>query len=413
MRAPRPRALRQPGCMQTIVKTTKPQDLLALVPHLVGFRPSNSLVLVAFRGKRTGGAYRVDLPAPASDLVYKRIATTLIGMLCRIQGADGVVPVIYTDDRFDECGGIPRETLARRLISRARAAGFDVKEALCVAQDGWGSYYDDEGAGRQPLGMIDESAAHNALVGVNEGPLKTPHERATLPASTLLRQEAVARQIERLRAEFARCVASGPDEDGEIAIGRDPAMVLDGWTNPVGVAEVAIGWQPDGLDPAGVALIVLAAELPRIRDVLLYDWAWGAEAGRTAHAANLRYARGGSLDENEDGMLALAGMGMPRPDPDRIKRAIELLGRVTADAPRSTRPPLLTMLGWLHWALGSGSTAGLHIDAALAIDPDYGLADLVDTMLSQGLLPEWAFDRPERKSDERIVSLPVDDDRDR
>jgi hypothetical protein len=67
----------------------------------------------------------------------------------------------------------------------------------------------------------------------------------------------------------------------------------------------------------------------------------------------------------------------------------------------------------LHWALGSGSTAGLHIDAALAIDPDYGLADLVDTMLSQGLLPEWAFDRPERNSDERVVSLPVDDDRDR
>ncbi|HWU57763.1 MAG TPA: DUF4192 family protein, partial [Microbacteriaceae bacterium] len=64
MQAHRVRALRQPGCMQTIVKTTKPQDLLALVPHLVGFRPSNSLVLVAFRGKRTGGAYRVDLPAP-------------------------------------------------------------------------------------------------------------------------------------------------------------------------------------------------------------------------------------------------------------------------------------------------------------------------------------------------------------
>jgi hypothetical protein len=399
--------------MQTIVKTTKPQDLLALVPHLVGFHPSNSLVLVAFRGKRTGGAYRVDLPAPASDLVYKRIATTLIGMLCRVQGADGVVPVIYTDDRFDECGGIPRETLARRLISRARSAGFDVKEALCVAQDGWGSYFDDEAVGPQPLAMIDESGAHDVFVGVDERPLKTPRERATLPSSTLLRQEAVARQIERLRAEFARCFATGPDPVGQIAIGRDPAMVLDGWTNPVGVAEMAISWRPDDIDPAGVALIVLAAQLPRIRDVLLYDWAWGAEAGRTAHAANLRYARGGLLDEDEDGMLALAGMGMPRPDPKRIKLAIELLDRVAADAPRSTRPPLLTMLGWLHWALGSGSTAGLHIDAALAIDPDYGLADLVDTMLSQGLLPEWAFDRPEPDRDERIVSLPVDDDAER
>jgi len=409
--------------MQTIVKTHQPHDLLALVPSLVGFRPTNSLVLVAFRGKRTGGAYRVDLPAPSSDIVYKRIATTLIGMLCRIQGADGVVPVIYTDDGFDECGGIPREALARKLIARARTAGFDVKDALCVARDGWGSYFDDERSCRHPLALIDESEAHRAVLESDRAELSTPRERAALPSSAPLRQEAVAREIERLRVEFARCFADDADPlsefladsrpAGQTRIGRDPAMVLDGWTNPVGVAESAIRWSQDDLDPACVALVVLGASLPRIRDVLLYDWAWGAEAGRKAHAANLRYSHGEPLREDEEGMLALAGMGMPRPDPERLQRAIGLLKRVTADAPTSARAPLFTMLAWMQWALGSGSTAGLHLESALAIDPAYGLAEIVDGMLRMGMLPEWAFDRIDEHQEERVVSIPADDDRSR
>jgi len=409
--------------MQTIVKTTQPYDLLALVPQLVGFRPTDSLVLVAFRGKRTGGAYRVDLPTASSDLVAKRIATTLIGMLCRIRGADGVVPVIYTDDRFDECGGIPRETLARRLIGRARTAGFAVKEALCVAPDGWGSYFDDEDAPPQPLSLIEESAVHTAVPEEDRSPLTPPHERAALPTSTPLRQEAVARELARLRKAFGECIVDGDDplraflKAGAAAdtptIARDPMMILDGWTNPVGIAELAIGWNPDELDAAHAALIVLGAELPRIRDVFLYDWSWGADAARTAHAANLRFSHGEPLDEDDDGMLALMGLGMPQPDPDRIRRAIELLKTVAADAPRSSRAPLLTMLAWFQWALGSSSTAGIHLDAALAIDPNYGLADLIATMLARGMLPEWAFERRDkdpRDSIERVVAIDSDED---
>jgi hypothetical protein len=82
---------------------------------------------------------------------------------------------------------------------------------------------------------------------------------------------------------------------------------------------------------------------------------------------------------------------MPRPDPERIERAIELLRSTAAHLPERHRAPLLTMLGWLHWALGRGSVAGRFVDAARRIDPRYGLAELLARMLGAGMLPEWAY----------------------
>jgi hypothetical protein len=52
------------------------------------------------------------------------------------------------------------------------------------------------------------------------------------------------------------------------------------------------------------------------------------------------------------------------------------------------------MLAWCHWALGAGTLAGRWVDQARAIDPEYGLAELLDRMLSAGRLPDWAWEVP-------------------
>jgi hypothetical protein len=75
------------------------------------------------------------------------------------------------------------------------------------------------------------------------------------------------------------------------------------------------------------------------------------------------------------------------------------------------RAPLLTMLAWLNWALGLGSTAGLFIEQARAIDPRYGLAELLDSMLHNGMLPEWAFDPPDVDPDQRVVTIEAGESR--
>ena len=65
--------------MTVILKAHGPADLLAMAPPMVGFLPRNSVVLVAFRGKRTCGAMRFDLPASGDRVVHKRVVTTIVG----------------------------------------------------------------------------------------------------------------------------------------------------------------------------------------------------------------------------------------------------------------------------------------------------------------------------------------------
>src|SRR5206468_8820379 len=100
---------------------------------------------------------------------------------------------------------------------------------------------------------------------------------------------------------------------------------------------------------------------------------------------------GEPLGPEEAPGLAFSGGDMPRPEADRVERAIELLRLTAAHLPERHRAPLLTMVAWLHWALGRGSVAARFVDAVLAIDPDYGLAELLARMLGAGMLPEWAY----------------------
>ncbi|HEV7623132.1 MAG TPA: DUF4192 family protein, partial [Amnibacterium sp.] len=59
--------------MTEIVKAARPVDFLRLVPRLVGFRPIESVVLVAFTGKRTQAAMRFDLPDTDDPVVLDAI----------------------------------------------------------------------------------------------------------------------------------------------------------------------------------------------------------------------------------------------------------------------------------------------------------------------------------------------------
>jgi hypothetical protein len=83
----------------------------------------------------------------------------------------------------------------------------------------------------------------------------------------------------------------------------------------------------------------------------------------------------------------------PAPDADRLRRALRLARAVAARAPRASRPGPLTVAAWLSWALGRSSHAAHYLDLVAEIDPRYGLAALLRTMVDAAMLPEWAFRR--------------------
>ncbi|MHA6670348.1 DUF4192 domain-containing protein [Homoserinimonas sp. A447] len=370
--------------MSVIVKAQGPADLLAMMPSLIGFTPQRSFVLLAFRGKRTCGAIRFNLPSSTTEAVLKRIATNAVGTLCKISGVDSVVVAIFTDEAIGT-GGMPHSDFADVLGRRLRFSGFGLRESLCQASDGWGSYCDaDTPDGGHPLSDIA-----NSPVVANLPPEALPDDADT-PARVPDAPAADKKRVSNALARYRRLAVIERKGD----LDSLPAE-LDALGDLTGFVEKALDWDESAIRDND-ALLLFVLQGPPMRDTTMLQWASSLAIGDVMMDEAERWNRGGrdlSMADVVTSPNLMFGRG-PRPDPERIERGIQLLLTVVSRAEDAERLSPLCMLAWLNWALGRGSRAGRYIDEARAIDPNYGMAELLDTMLSNGMLPEWAFAVP-------------------
>jgi len=393
--------------MTTIVKTAHAKDFLALVPQLVGFQPRQSIVFVAFRGSRTCAAVRFDLPDDSLMQHHRRVATSLVGMLSKLPGADGVVPVVYTEGAYrgggpgapDGDAGPPHSLFVAAVIERFLFSGYRVRDALCVAGDAWGSYLDpDCPAEGRSLDDIARSEALGEVPQLARSRFGDVAQWAALPVVDLATKEVVARKLRELTRAFQPgrfgAPATAHADDGITAVEADVALAL-GLDDPArvhdlpAVLELILAHDVARLDDRAAAFVIAICRSPALRDVVMLQWAFDLATGDRVLDDAESFAAGTPAESLDSGVLML-GQG-PRPDPERVEVAIELLKAIAARAPRPDRPPLLCMLAWLNWALGRSSVAHLFVTAAQEIDARYGLAELLRTVLDRGMLPEWAF----------------------
>lgn len=350
--------------MQTIVTTQQPQDLLALVPALVGFQPHESIVLVAFHGKRTCGAFRFDLPRSESEIVRRRIVTSMMGVFCRLPAADALVPVVYTEDAGKRP---PAEALVGALLRRADAAGYRVRDAFWVGPADWGSFFDSADAHPRRLELIADSPVHAQVSEKGIASACSLEQQATLPRIASAQGRAVKDAIDS--------VLHGPRSQDAF----DPSLMCsDSGARDELLAQIddVLSWNAECVTPKQVAQVVVWACAPWLRDILLFQWGWGELGGRATIELALHHRDGAALDPDVPFATALAGMNTPRPNLPRVARAIAVLRAVAAHAPEDVRAPVLTMLAWLHWTLGHSSLSGRFVEQARTLDPAYGLADL-------------------------------------
>lgn len=356
--------------MTLILKAPNPADFLALVPELVGGTLRDSVVLVAFRGNRTCCALRFDLPSSESAVVQRRVATSMLGMLHRVSGVDGVAVVIYTD--LAAAGEQPHGDLAEVIERRAEYSGLIVRDVLFVASDEWGRYPDLCGRGAVgsvggPIAQIASSSVVDRIPAHLRQP-DTP--RALLPSVDLATSERVARLLREFRGEGRASSRSGLYDDLLIDIPEFfEGVIADG---------------PDELPDWVAAAVIALAQSGELRDVAMLQWAFGLEIGGRL------FDRDRSLDAAE----LMLGRGTLRPDPERLRSGVAIAAALAARAPRGDRVVLLAILAWLHWASGRSSAAAEAIRAADAIDGEYGYTAILRTMIGNGMMADWVFDDP-------------------
>lgn len=108
---------------------TSPHDLLAAVPFLVGYHPTNSIVVIALHEETIGMAMRIDYPEEVDLDQIDSLATHLIR-----EDADSALVVAYVPDAvFDS------EYLLSPIRDAIAMRGILLRECLEVRGDRWRS----------------------------------------------------------------------------------------------------------------------------------------------------------------------------------------------------------------------------------------------------------------------------------
>ncbi len=322
-----------------VVKLSTPLDVLGALPYLVGFHPSESLVVVCLQGprKRTSVTMRFDLP---NDNVDSHVAAQIAAHVTYAQ-ADAVLLVCYSDAPADD--GPPQRGLIDRLTTLLAIEHVEVAEALLVHLGRWFSYNCTPPC---------DGACGGTL------PAELTSAAAQLAAEATVRGRAVLSD----RSELARSIA--PD-DGPTELARLKQALQD-------VSQES--WSLTSDTSVGREGIV-----PALKDLCE------------------RYALGERRVSDHDAAAVALGLRDVRARDRALTLVLDddagVLLPVLTDVARRTPPeaaaPVCTALAFAALAHGSGALANVALDRALACDPGYALARLLTDAADQQLSPSF------------------------
>lgn len=326
-----------PGMSDDILSLSPAGDLLASIPGVLGFIPTRSMVLLTYDaagGPVASMRYDLDLTADGEvsaglSAVFAELGAILAGY--RVRAAVAVL----VDDRYRPTDPRYRAVLetAAPLLGRL-TLGFVV--GGCIAGALWHTVW------RGP------SCAPLAAPPPDHGPLPDP---ATSPAA-LERAVRTGRSVlpgrsmmGEMLVEGEHCQTRHRPEPSDAAVGAEPAALLR-------------------------QVLDAAREADRIRcGTLRLD----CERVHGLDAAVRQI-------QVRDAVMALAVTDL-RDGAERLYR--ELTRRLRGTG----RAAAATLLAHLHYVAGEGGYAGVALDCALAADPAYRLAGLLDRALRAGMPP--------------------------
>ncbi|MEV6116932.1 DUF4192 family protein [Streptomyces sp. NPDC052109] len=357
-----------PSAHDTQITLRTPAELADALPYLLGYRPEDSMVLVALHDRegrgRFGGRARLGIPAHREDweAAARQLARGLVsGSERRGARPEQMVAYVCQEPAPGETGRDVKRRLEQLVhLLRTQCGDLDVPviEALCISDGRYWSYccpYEgccpEDGA---PMGLPGTSvlAAAATYAGVQvRGTLRElrarmqPWETAATLEQEVALDAAGMTLVPRILDEASRAkVAQETLDLAERIIRRFAAAAPVSGTQPADVRD-------DGLlahDEAAALILGLQDRTTRDRAAA---WMEGDEAGPA-----LRLWR------------ALA------------RRCVGPYGEHAA-AP-------LTLAGWVAWSAGDEVEAREALAMALGADPDYLFARLLHQACNEGLDPE-------------------------
>jgi hypothetical protein len=315
----------------TTLCARSPEDLLALVPVVLGFEPAESIVMLTFDAAHPFHA-RVDLPDDRCDAAA--VADLLLDPAVRHR-VGRVVLLLYSAEPDRR---VVTDTW-RALRRGCRTRRLDVVEALRVTPTryhpllGGDPRLREQGVPYDP----DDLASHPFRAQAVLDGRVTRRTRADLAAALAADADAVA----AVSAAAARAPAWPWEHD---ATAPPSALLAEGeWVEQVVDGHLDAGSVPDD---AEAARLLRALTVTAVRDA-----AWSR---------------------------------VPR---SRAREGVRLLTDLVRRAPDPWLPPVAALLAWAAWQSGEGALAWCALDRGDAVDPRYPLARTLAGALARAVPP--------------------------
>ncbi|MFF5971554.1 DUF4192 domain-containing protein [Streptomyces sp. NPDC012769] len=387
-----------------------PAELADALPFMLGFHPSDSVVLVALHGERGRFGGRVRVGIPSSPYEWSATADHLAE--CLVEGCtrrgdrpDAIVVFLCQDPAPGETGQRVMERLrpfAQRLRTACGALDIPVLEALCISDGLYFSYCCPDARccppDGTPLALSGTSvmAASAAYAGIQvRGSLKdmearlkpwgsegdaaqraalndaaaviVPRILAGAPGGLgrLETRETTLALVRRLIARFAAPPEPPPAGDGA---GRSAVPAgLAGLVNGAAAGTATADARDDALlTPDEAATVILGLQDRDTRDQAA-EWMEGPEAAPAL----------------------------------RLWRALSR--RCVAPYQEYAAAPL-TLAGWVAWSTGDEPSARVALGLALEADSEYLFARLLHQACNEGLDPESLRDCLRKERDARLAA---------
>lgn len=317
--------------MPATARLTSPAQMVASLPLWLGYGPTESLVVVCLhepRG-RVGLTLRFDLPAGDRE----RTLAEDVARRVSHEGASRVLLVVYTDEA--NAAGLAREALVQALMEEI--CDIDVTDALLVSDGNFWSYLCENVRCCPPQGTALSTAADDAAVRL-------------LEAEAVLRGQAFMIDREALAASLAG-PTTGSEQEAEAEARCEEAF-------------------------APLLDAVRSRTQTAFREAMRMRWSAALAAEATPPAV---------LDPQEAAVLAvsLADKALrddltASQDATTLRRLTAALCRLTPDAYCA---PVSTLYAWLSYCDGGGAEVTIAVERALASDPDYRLALLLQELM--------------------------------
>ncbi|MFB9314824.1 DUF4192 domain-containing protein [Nocardioides plantarum] len=328
-----------PPTPPTRLTARSPEDLLAAAAVVLGFWPTESVVMLTFDAAHPFHA-RVDLPVDPDAM--PELAATLAAPAVHHR-VGRVVLLLYSADadRVQAAWRALRAALRRHRIT--------VVEALAVGDDRW----------RSLLATSDRAG--------EDEPEAVPFDPVRLAAHPFLAQAVLdGRVLHRSRDDLATSL-----EPDAAAVARVERAVAGLATRP-GALDAPSAQLAEGTWAQALVARHLAATSP-------------APAAAPSDADVARLLCSMQVLRVRDAAWSAITRARARP-------AVAFFADVLRRSPRELRPAAAALLAWAAWQSGDGALAWCALDRCDDVDPAYGLSALIAEALERAVPPSVMVD---------------------